>query len=124
MKSINQRQARETGLLLALALLAVQFFKTGSHLSLAAIGIILLTMVVPALFKPLAFLWFKLALALNFLFSRVMLTLLFFGLVLPVGFLRKLSGKDPLLLRSWKSADSAFVSRGHAYSREDLETPF
>ena len=124
MNSINRRQARETGLLLAMAVLAVHFFKTGSPLPLAAIGIILLTMVVPMLFKPLAFLWFKLALALNFLFSRVVLTLLFFGLVLPVGFVRRRSGKDALLLRGWKSADSAFVPRGHTYAKEDLETPF
>ena len=124
MKSVNTRQARETGLVLVLVLLAIEYFKTGSLLALSSGGIILLTMLVPALLKPLAFIWFKIAFAVNLIFSRIVLTLLFFCMVFPVGMIRRLLGADSMQRRKWKRGDSAFIVRNHTFTPKDLEPPY
>lgn len=50
---------------------------------------------VPAALKPLYHLWMWLAFVLNFVSSRVVLTLLFFTLLLPMALMMKVAGKDP-----------------------------
>lgn len=50
---------------------------------------------VPAALKPLYHLWMWLAFGLNFVSSRIILTLLFFGLILPMAMIMKVVGKDP-----------------------------
>lgn len=50
--------------------------------------------------EPLNRIWFKFGLALHKLVSPVVMGVLFFGAVLPMGLLLKLAGKDPLRLGS------------------------
>jgi hypothetical protein len=57
--------------------------------------------------------------------SRVLLALVFFGLVTPVGILRRLAGKDPLKLRAFKAGEeSALLDRNHTFTASDLERPY
>lgn len=87
--------------------------------------ILVLALTLPVLFAPLAPLWFGLSGAIGAVTSRIVLTVLFWGVLTPVALLRRLSGTDPLLLRRWKSdRDSVFVSRHRTFRREDLEKPF
>ena len=50
----------------------------------------------PALLRPLNRAWWRLGLLLHRLVSPVVMGLLFFGAVMPVGLLMRLFGKDPL----------------------------
>ncbi len=90
-----------------------------------AIGILVLDMIVPALFKPLAYVWFGFAQLMGTIVSKAMLFLVFIVLVVPVGLMRKMLGKDNLQLKKWgKGSDSVFVTRDHAFSASDIEKPF
>jgi len=55
-------------------------------------------LVVPALLNPLRIVWMKFAAVLGFVNSRILLTILFAGLITPVAMLMKLTGRLPLAL--------------------------
>jgi hypothetical protein len=56
---------------------------------------------------------------------KTILSILFLGLVLPVGFVRRLIGNDSLKLLLWKrSSSSVFNSREQTFVADDLERPY
>jgi hypothetical protein len=65
----------------------------------------------PALLAPLNVLWLRFGLLLHKIISPVVLGLLFYSTVLPVGLLMRAFGKDPMRLRPDPAADSYWVSR-------------
>jgi len=65
----------------------------------------------PRVLAPLNRLWSKLGLLLGRIVSPVVLSLLFFLVVTPVGLLMRLTGKDPLRLRTDSGADSYWIVR-------------
>jgi hypothetical protein len=72
---------------------------------------LLLALAAPRLLTPLNWVWTKLGLLLHRIVSPIFLTLLFFGCIAPVGFLMRLTGKDPLRLRYEPGADSYWIVR-------------
>jgi len=57
--------------------------------------------------------------------SKVLLSILFFLVITPIGVLRRLFGKDSLKLRDFKaSRDSATVERNHVFTAQDIEKPY
>lgn len=121
----KRKRARDAGLAMALGFV-VWAWLAGEWILLLPGGVVLvLALTVPVLFAPLAPLWFGLSEAVGAVTSRIVLTLLFWGVLTPIALLRRLCGADPLLLRRWKSdRDSVFISRYRTYSRDDLEKPF
>ena len=118
-------QAKDTGLALILILLLFAYFGKHYCLILPAIGVILLTMIYPAVFKPLAVVWFGLSRLLGNIVSKIILTLIFILIVTPVGLIRKLFGADPMMLKPWKQdSGSVFLKRDHTFSAKDLEKPY
>ena len=118
-------QARDTGLALTLLALLVALFSR--HWGLAIVGVLLLLvcMARPGVFRPLAGPWFAFSRLLGGMSSRVVLALLFFLVVTPVGLLRRLTGADPMRLRQWRQGSgSVFRVRAHLYRPEDLEKPY
>lgn len=124
MKAVDMNQSKDTGLVLVLVLQIAAFYKTGSLLVLSSTGILLAVIVLPALFKPVAFLWFGLAEVLSRFFSSVLLTVLYFAVVSPVGLARRALGADAMQLKKYGSSGSGFTVREHEYSREDLKNPY
>lgn len=124
-QTITPEKCKDAGLALVLILLiCFQFFKIPA-LVLAAILALIIAMTYPPLFKPFARLWFGLSIALGTVVSKIILSLLFFLLVLPVGLVRRLIGKDSMQLKLWKkSAGSVFRERNHRFTAADLENPY
>ena len=58
--------------------------------------------------------WLKLGLLLHRIVSPVIMALLFYGTILPIGLLMRLTGKDPLLRKLDKSAGSYWLPRSDA----------
>lgn len=115
----------DAGLALLLILLILHYYFAISLLRDVAILSLLVVMVVPNLLKPWAFIWYTLSGALGYVVSNVMLGLIYFLFVFPMGFVRKLLGKDSLQLRSFKKGfESAFVTRNHVFIKDDLEKMF
>lgn len=108
-----------------LILLLITWFTANIAWVIPAIVALILTMTVPVIFKPLSVLWFGLANALGHVVSTLILSILFFVVLMPIGLIRKMGGADALRLKDWRNGDaSAFVVREHLYTAEDLEKPY
>lgn len=122
---MNTVKDRDAGLALSFLLLIIWLVTRSSWLVYACMCVLLLAMIWPPLMRPFAWLWFGLAIILGKIVSTCLLTLIWLVLVVPVGTIRRLSGKDPLMLRPWRQGqDSCFITRNHTYIVEDLEHPY
>lgn len=119
------RKSRDTGLALVLALLILLYFTHRIILLLPAIGTLLIAMTVPAVFAPLARLWFGLSHVMGTIASTVILSALYFFLVAPIGMFRRIFGADTMNMSKWKSSDeSTLTVRDHLYTKADMEKPY
>ena len=79
---------------------------------LAGMGVLLVAMALPDLFRPLAFLWFGLAELMGAVVGRILLGILFLVWVLPVGLMRRAFGADSMQLKAFgRGSDSVFRDR-------------
>jgi hypothetical protein len=123
--SATREQAKDTGMALVLISLIVFFATREIRYATIATGLLLLDMIAPALFKPAAKLWFGLSHVLGTIMSKVMLSIIFYLVLTPMGVLRTLFGKDPMRVRQFKKGEgSAFRTREHLFVAADVEQPF
>lgn len=130
-KDITKSQVSDSGLaLLFICLLAATIFcKTNTlakdNLTIAATFLVLLLMTLPSLIKPFAFIWLNFSLLLGSFMSKVILTIVFYCVLCPMGFLLKVFKKDPLKIKQFKSSThSVFTNRNHRFTPDDLKHPF
>jgi len=74
-------------------------------------ALVLLGLAVPALLGPLYRVWMLLAFALGFVMTRVLLTLVFFLVVTPIGLLRRALGHDTMRRRRDPSATTYWLPK-------------
>jgi hypothetical protein len=118
-------RSRDTGLALVLALLIAELSWPQPWLTPVAALVLVVAMSVPTVFRPLAVVWFALSRAMGAVSSRILLTIVFFALVLPVGLVLRLFGKDPLRLRQFKRGHhSVMTVRDHTVTARDLVHPY
>ena len=124
-KKMTKDQCRDTGMAMVLLLLLI-FLKTRRDgLLYSAMVLHVVNMIVPRIYAPIAVLWFGLSRVLGTVVSKVLLSILFFGLVTPIGLLRRLFGKDSLKLREFKSGpESVMLVRSHLFVAQDIEKPY
>lgn len=90
-----------------------------------AMALHVVNMTVPSIYRPIAVLWFGLSDLMGAFMSKILLSIVFFGVVTPIGILRRLLGKDPLKLRAFKtSKESVMIERNHTFTSRDLERPY
>ncbi|MFC1877898.1 SxtJ family membrane protein [Thermodesulfobacteriota bacterium] len=124
-KNISTAQAKDTGMAMCLLALLVGYTLHIDMLILIAILLVLINMLVPIIFKPVARLWFGLSNVIGTIGSRILLTLVFLFLITPIGVIRRWMGKDNLKLAAWKqNRNSVFKKRYYRYTHEDLEKPY
>lgn len=70
-----------------------------------------LGIVIPVVLAPLNKLWFLFGLLLHKIMTPLIMGIMFYGLITPVGLLMRLSGKDPMRLRSSPEATSYWIAR-------------
>jgi hypothetical protein len=118
-------QAKDTGMAMVLICLLLGYWGKFPKFLPVAIVLLLITMVWPKAFQPLAGLWFGLSHLLGSVVSRVILTILFFLVVTPIGLIRRLFGADALQLKKWKQGrDSVFIVRQGPVQKKDLMQPY
>jgi hypothetical protein len=124
-KTISVDQAKDTGMAMVLICLLIAFFSQKKLFNDIAMLLLLINMILPNIYKPLAKLWFGLSYLLGTVMSKVILSVVFFGLILPVGLFRRLLGKDSLQLKKWKKGhDSVYKVRDHQFVSEDIIHPY
>jgi hypothetical protein len=123
--TVSEKQIRDTGLVFTLALMVIAYWSHNSVWLIAGMALLLITMLVPVILKPVAIVWFAFAGILSKVTSTLLLGIVFVVLVTPVGFLRRMTGADPLMRRQWKNgAPSVFRIREHVWARQDLDKPY
>jgi hypothetical protein len=84
-----------------------------------AVGFVLCALVWPIKLAGLNRFWQRLGLLLSAVVSPVVLGLLFYTTLLPLGVLMRFSGKDPLRLRPDRASSSYWISRPESSSSPD-----
>jgi hypothetical protein len=124
-------QARKTALVVACVLLAIAAWNLyrGRTVVVAVFGITGATLLVVGLLLPAAArvfhrAWMRLASALGYVNSRVLLTLMYYLVLTPYGFVMRLAGRDPLKRRG-KPGESYWIPRKTTrQTREQFERLF
>lgn len=123
MPQMNEKWVRDSGLIFALIFLLLGY--RGSSLFLALSILVLLALLfIPKLLWPFAYLWLKLAEALAFVMNRVFFGIIFFLIITPIGYLRRVFYGDSRYLVLNKARTSGFVDRGGIVTRAQIEKPY
>ena len=110
--------------LVLLFLLAWLFRRRDGYIGVALV-LHLVTMAAPQVFRPFAVIWFGISHVMGMVASRVVLAVVFFVFVTPVGLWRRMMGADSLQLTSFgRSRESVMKVRNHTYVAQDLEQPY
>ena len=124
-RKITKDQSRDTGMAMVLLLLIVFLSRKREGWLIAAMVVLVLDMVVPQIYKPVAVIWLGLSDLLGAVVPKILLSVVFFLVVAPIAILRRLAGKDSLKLRAFKaSKESVMVERNHVFTSADLERPY
>ncbi len=87
-------------------------------------GVVLLpALLAPALLRPLYIVWMKFGDVMGWINTRLILGILFYGIMLPIGLIMKLFGKNPLHLKADPEADSYRIKRSRP-DRQHMEKPY
>lgn len=124
-KKMTKDQSRDTGMAMVLLLLIVYLRTRRNGFIWAALALHVVNMIVPQIYAPIAVVWLGFSHVLGTVMSKILLSLLFFGVVTPIGILRRLLGKDSLKLRAFKaSKESVMLVRNHMFVGRDIEKPY
>jgi hypothetical protein len=124
-KSIERGQIVDSGMALALLGLILFLALRREELLYGAMAALVVDMAVPVVLKPFAFLWLNLSAVLGAIVSKLTLSVVYFGVVCPIGLARRL-GKGGLDGRAqWRrSTESVLVARDKRFTFDDLERPY
>ena len=123
--NISKNQARDTGMAMVLILLIIALFFLDFIFVKIALLVLVLTMTIPLIFKYIAVIWFGLSHLLGTVVSKILLTIIFFLVVTPVGLIRKVLGYDTLKLKEFKKGtESVMQTRNITFSKSNIDKPF
>jgi len=121
-KRISDLDMYKANLAISTGFLALYFiFGKKDWFLFIALGVGILTLLLPVLARWISFGWFKLAEGLGYINSRLLLSIVFFLFLLPIALLYRLANRNPLALRNGRRASSLFSERNHTYSAKDME---
>jgi hypothetical protein len=125
LREITTEQAKDTGQATVLLALLASYFGHLPQLVVWAGVLLVINMTRPRCFRPVAVVWLGLSHLLGTVLSKLILTVLFYAVVTPIGLLRRACGADSLQLKKWKQGrNSVFVVRDRTFRPEDLEHPY
>ena len=130
-RKVTDAQARKTALVVAavFAAIAAWNFYRGRMTVVAIFGITgvalaLAGLLVPAFARRFHVFWMRVAAALGYINSRVLLSLMYYGVFTVYGFVSRLFGRDPLNRRA-ATRDSYWIERKRTrQSKEQFERLF
>jgi hypothetical protein len=124
-KTMSNKQASDTGMASVLILLLIGLFAEKDLFIKFSILLLIINMSYPKFFYPFAIIWFGLSKFLGTVLSKIILTILYITMIMPVGLLRRLIGKDSLKLSEFKKdTNSVMKTRDIYIVSEDIEKPY
>ena len=124
-EDISRDQAKDGGMAVVLILLILGMVLKQKNVYVYAIAALIVNMILPGIYKPFTKVWLMLANFLGTIMSKVLLTIVYIVLVLPVGLIIRLLGKDSLKLKQFKKdISSVFKERNYQFRSSDIENPY
>ena len=132
-KNINstEKECRKFGLTVGIVLvilaLLLFYFKYSGYMYFSIPGglLVIFAIISPQVLRPVQKIWMALAVVMGYFMSRVILTILFYLIVTPIGLLAKLFRKDFLDLSIDKNRKSYWnIRESKEYSKIDTERQF
>jgi hypothetical protein len=104
-------ELRKFGLILGFAFLGIAAYtayrqKLVPELGVLAVGLLMLTLIYPKALAPVKWFWDKLGLILGTINTYILLFLIYFLIMTPIGLIMRLLGKDTLKLKPQNSGKS------------------
>lgn len=124
-KSISKKESSDTGMAMTLICLLLGFFTGKIFYYEIAIVVLVMNMAFPMFYYPFAIVWLGLTNLLGVVISRVLLSVVYIVILLPMGVVRRLMGKDALNLTGFKKArTSVMITRDIEFTADDIKNPF
>ncbi len=126
----SNAQLTNFGLVMAipLTIIAVILFFKGHTIWVYFIAAALLFavtgLVCPKILAPIEWAWMKFAKILGFIVTNILLTITFYVLITPLGLIIRLFGKDLLLIKRSKKADSYWIVVDSEGSKSSADKPY
>ena len=114
---MDRQKHLETILVIVLGMIVIYFATSSKYVLWGAIAIGVIGVFIPSLAAKIHWAWMKLAHAMGYVMSKVMLTLVYALLVLPMS----LFARKKVSVRLTGKSDSYFKERNYTYKKEDLE---
>lgn len=128
---VTDAQARKTALVVAfvLSLFAAWNLYRGrmtvvTVLVAVGVALVLTGLLLPALARRFHVFWMKVAAVLGYVNSRVLLTLMYYGVFAPYGLVSRLAGRDPLRRRGAKRESYWTERKTTRQAKEQFERLF
>lgn len=122
---ISSKQAKDTGMAMVLLLLLIGLLTERVVFFKVAVPVLVVNMIWPMAFYPIAVVWLGLSHIIGTIVSKILLTVVFFVIVVPVAVVRRLMSKDSLQLRKFKKGtESVMKMRDHVFASVDIEKPY
>lgn len=121
---IDKKNNIEFGIVLSLIFVIVSAY-CRIDLTVMVIVALVVTLLIPVMYTPFTWLWFRLGDLLSLVITRCVLFFLFFMIITPTGIFRRLMKKDPFRLKQFgKSPESVFCKQEKVFSAQDLEKQY
>jgi hypothetical protein len=131
LKNVTGREARKTTLIVAGVLAAAAAFawyrgrETTMFVSAGiALLLVLIGFLVPTAAKAFHRLWYRIAFALGWVNSRILLTIIYFLIFVPYGVISRMAGRDPLNIRGERGESYWHKREKTRQSKEGFERLF
>jgi hypothetical protein len=119
---MNTNKQMETVLVIVLGLTVAYWLKRANGLLLAAILIGLAGLFVPMAAQGIHWAWMGLSRLLGAVSGRILLTLVYVLVLVPLSFLARRMGK--ISMRTKPGGSTYFIARNHTYTKEDIQHPW
>lgn len=124
-QKMTKEKIKDAGMAIAFVCLFTGYFFHVQQLILLSIVFLLVNMIIPAIFHYPARALFFISDLLGSVMSKILLTVIYYVFVTPLGIIRRLAAKDSLQLKKWKQDKSTvFKIREHEFQSEDIERPY
>lgn len=131
-KSIKsgKKELREFGIIMGIALgviggaLLLRHKENYSYFFVFSAGLFLLSFTAPAILKPVQKIWMTLAVIIGWLMTRVILLVLFYFVVTPIGIIARVTGNKLLDIKFEPAAQSYWISKDSGIEGKSMENQF
>ncbi len=124
-ESISKKEATDTGMAMVLICLLLGYFTKTNIFYIIAIPAHIINMAFPMFYYPFAMVWLGVTNLLGAIVSKVLLSVVYLVILLPIGLFRRLIGKDSLNLNGFKKQKtSVMITRDYEFTAKDIQNPF